>query len=152
MKSGMTMKLERALYEYSGADRVGIYGCFEVSLGCGYGNERVDFMTMDSKDEFRCYEIKSSEEDFTSDAKLSFVGDYNYLLITYELYELKAKISVSEKLKNLFIHGIGLLIYDNGKIKLEHKAKKKNITTANRIELMHSMIRSLSRYCIHEFD
>ena len=124
MKSGMTMKLERALYEYSGADRVGIYGCFEVSLGCGYGNERVDFMTMDYKDTFCCYEIKSSAEDFASNAKLSFVGDYNYLLIPYEL---KEKISVSEKLKNLFIHGVGLLIYDNGKIELVHKAKKKNI-------------------------
>ena len=72
MKTKLTMAMERALYEHSKAHGVGIYGCFEVSLGEGYGNERVDYMTMDSNDTFRCYEIKESESDFNSKAKMSF--------------------------------------------------------------------------------
>ena len=152
MKTKRTQEMEKALYEYSGAGGAGVYGCFEVSLGGGYGKERVDFMTMDSKDEFRCYEIKSSEEDFASDAKLSFAGDFNYLLIPHGL---KEKIIGSEKLKNLFLHGAGLLIYKgNGKIVLDHnhRAKKKTLTLAKRVELMHSMTRSLSRYSKYEFN
>lgn len=152
MKTKRTKEMEKALYNYCGAGGVGVYGCFEVSLGGGYGKERVDFITMDSKDEFRCYEIKSSEEDFASDAKLSFIGDFNYLLIPHGL---KEKISGSEKLKSLFLHGVGLLLYKgNGKIILDHdhRAKKKTLTLAERVDLMHSMTRSLSRYCKYEFD
>ena len=152
MKTERTQEMEKALYNYCGAGGVGVYGCFEVSLGGGYGKERVDFITMDSKDEFRCYEIKSSEEDFASDAKLSFVGDFNYLLIPHGL---KEKISGSEKLKSLFLHGVGLLLYKgNGKIILDHdhRAKKKTLTMAERVDLIHNMTRSLSRYCKYEFD
>lgn len=149
MKSNKTIEMEKALYGYSRTDGVGVYGCFEVSLGDGYGKERVDFMTMDSKDEFRCYEIKSSEEDFVSDAKLSFVGDFNYLLIPSAL---KRKIEGSEKYKNLYLHGVGLLLYqDNGNIVVDRKAKKHSLSLNKRVELMHDMIRSLSRYCKCEF-
>lgn len=150
MKTNRTMELEKALYEYSGAGGVGVYGCFEVSLGGGYGKERVDFMTMDSKDEFRCYEIKSSEEDFASEAKLSFVGDYNYLLIPHEL---KEKVADNERFRSLLLHGVGILLFTaGGGISVDRKARKRPLTMARRVELMHCMTRSLSRYCKYELE
>lgn len=149
MKTNITMQIENALYDYSGANNRGIYGCFEVTLGDGYGDERVDFITVDSKDEFRCYEIKSSKQDFASSAKLSFVGDFNYFVIPSELQD---EICSSEKWKKLCLHGVGLLLYDDGKIVVEHKAKRKLVTLAKRVELLHNMVRSLSRYCIYELQ
>ncbi|MBO6303958.1 MAG: hypothetical protein J6M62_02635 [Selenomonadaceae bacterium] len=152
MKTNRTMEMEKALYEYCKADCLGVYGCFEVAIGGGYGDERIDFITLNSKDEFRCYEIKSSKEDFDSNAKLSFTGDFNYLLIPDEL---KEKINESEKLKKLFLYGVGLLLYKgNGEIVPDnnHRAKKKSLTMAKRVELMHCMVRSLSRYCHCEFN
>ena len=52
-----------------------IYGCEEVTIGFWHekkGNEHVDYMTMDSHDIFRCYEIKVSMQDLKSHAKKSF--------------------------------------------------------------------------------
>lgn len=153
MKTDLTMEMEKALYEYSGAGCAGIYGGFEVSLGDGYGQERVDYMTMDSKDEFRCYEIKSSMNDFASDAKLTFAGDYNYLFLPMELEE---RILVSEAVRDKFLRlkteGVGILLYDGKTVLMATKAKKRPLTMAKRVELMHCMVRSLSRYCECEFD
>lgn len=43
-------------------------------------------MTYDTKGVFRCYEIKVSKADFHSAAAKSFVGHYNYYVLTRELY------------------------------------------------------------------
>ena len=40
-----------------------------------------------SKDIFRCYEIKVSKQDFYSKCKKTFVGNYNYYAMPKELYE-----------------------------------------------------------------
>lgn len=48
---------------------------------------RVDYMTMDTKDIFRFYEIKISKSDFHSKAKHTFLGHYNYFVMPHELYE-----------------------------------------------------------------
>lgn len=51
--------------------------------------EICDFMQYDqSKDIFRCYEIKVSKQDFYSKAKKTFVGNYNYYAMPKELYEV----------------------------------------------------------------
>lgn len=34
-----TVSIEKALYKFSKAGGLGIYGCFEVSMGKSYGNE-----------------------------------------------------------------------------------------------------------------
>lgn len=50
--------------------------------------EICDFMQYDqSKDIFRCYEIKVTKQDFYSKAKKTFVGNYNYYAMPKELYE-----------------------------------------------------------------
>lgn len=66
-----------------------IYGCDEVTIGFfngGGGDERVDYMTMDSRGVLRCYEIKVTMGDLKSSAKKSFYGHYNYLVVTDSLY------------------------------------------------------------------
>jgi hypothetical protein len=67
------------------------YGTTEVTIGfqrSGKGKELVDFLSYDPKKEiFRCYEIKVSMADFHSKAKKSWYGNYNYLVLSEELYQ-----------------------------------------------------------------
>ena len=139
MKTELTKEIEKKIFSKVGADGLGVYGCLEVALGNAYGSEYCDFMTMDSNNVFRCYEIKISKSDFRSKNKLSFHGDYNYFVMPEELYEeVKAEIPC----------GIGVWLY-NSKGKYcycEKKSNKKKITMGKKIDLMHCMVRSLSRY------
>src|SRR5690625_1456376 len=83
-RSEITNKLAKAIYYQT--NKMGTFGCFEVTIGIG-GNERVDYMTYDTKGIVRCYEIKSSKEDFYSRAKWTFVGHYNYFVMTDETFQ-----------------------------------------------------------------
>lgn len=69
------------------------YGTTEVTVDFqrnGNGRELVDFMSYDAKkDDFRCYEIKVTMQDFHSKAKKSWCGNYNYLVLSKDLYEEK---------------------------------------------------------------
>lgn len=84
MKSGVTDQLEKAIRRAT--RKMGVFGCFEVTIGF-FGKERVDYMTYDTKGIFRCYEIKASKSDFHSGAAKSFVGHYNYYVLTHSLYK-----------------------------------------------------------------
>jgi hypothetical protein len=137
MKTELTKDIERAIYSASGADKLGFYGCFEVSFGAGYGDQYCDFVTMASDNIFRCYEIKITASDFRSKSKLSFVGDYNYFVMPTELYEA---------VRTDIPWGIGVYLYKNGKCYSEKKARKRIVTIGQRVDLMYGMIRSLSRY------
>ena len=115
---------------------MGVFGCFEVTIGW-YGKERVDYMTYDTKGIFRCFEIKVSKADFNSKAKLSFVGHYNYYVLTQELYE---------EVKNDIPSHIGVYVgskYSN--CSLVKRAKKQELLADEQM-LKDSMIRSLTRY------
>ena len=65
-KTEETLKLERAIF--FATQKTGVFSCFEVTIGF-FGNERVDYMTFDTKGIWRCYEIKTSMSDFNSKAK-----------------------------------------------------------------------------------
>lgn len=83
MKTAETVALEKSIRRAT--RKTGVFGCYEVTIGfCG--RERVDYMTYDTKGVFRCYEIKVSKADFHSAAAKSFVGHYNYYVLTRELY------------------------------------------------------------------
>ena len=87
-----TLDIEAALQKDTRIKR--IYGCEEITIGFynnGHGNEIVDFMTMDSKGIIKCYEIKVTIQDFKSDAKKSWYGHYNYLVVGKDL-EKEAKL------------------------------------------------------------
>lgn len=132
-----------------------IYGCEEVTIGffwSGGGKEHVDFMTMDSKGIFRCYEIKVTMADLKSKAKKSFYGHYNYLVITEKLWK-----EISESGIDLSQYGIpdyvGITICvlsDDGKQvskwnrwRKPRSAKKQNISEEDESMLKESLVRTM---------
>ncbi|MRI69707.1 hypothetical protein FDP56_04645 [Enterococcus casseliflavus] len=125
---------------------MGVFGCYEVSLGIrdvwsSGDHERVDFMTYDTKGDFRCYEIKVSKSDFNSKAKKSFVGDYNYYVLPIALYnELGGKDYFNRYIDN----DIGIIAFDAIKPCLR-SAKKKRVMFDIRANLMESMMKSMFR-------
>ena len=135
-KTQLTKEIEVALFKAVKADGLGVYGCLEVSFGSGYGDQYCDFVTMDADNVFRCYEIKISKSDFNGKAKLSFLGDYNYFVLTEELYK---------DVKEGIPWWIGVYVFKDGRCHCEKKSSKQKITIGQRIDLMHGMIRSLSR-------
>ena len=127
-KTETTQYLERKIREAT--SKLGVFKCFEVTIGLG-GKERVDYMTVDTKGIWRCYEIKCSLADFRSKAAKSFYGHYNYYVLTQELYE---------KVKDEIPKHIG--IYVGGMVK--RNAKRQELIIDEDI-LKVSMIRSLAR-------
>lgn len=149
-KTELTKEIERALYFYTESNKAGTYGCFEACLGLGYGDEYVDFLTMDSKNVFRAYEIKVTFSDLKSKAKKSFVGDYNYFVIPAKLWE---NDDVKMYIRTNYWR-IGVIVYDevtyaNGYcskgLHSVRKCVKMSIGIGERVSLMHYMVRSLSR-------
>lgn len=84
MKTKETLDLEKSLYRFT--NRMGTFGCFEVTIGW-FGKERVDYMTYDTKGDFKCFEIKVSKKDFHSKHHNTFVGHLNYYVMPKELWE-----------------------------------------------------------------
>jgi len=115
-----------------------IYGCEEITIGFynnGHGNEVVDFMIMDSKGIIKCYELKVTLQDLKSDAKRSWYGHYNYLVISRELYE-----KVSDW--NEYIpDNVGIIVGEC--LESKRKAKRCDISSETEIMLKESMIRSM---------
>ncbi|EOB3407632.1 hypothetical protein ACIJDF_002723, partial [Enterococcus hirae] len=84
MKKDLTRQAEKCLWYET--NRMGVFGCFEVTIGW-LGNERVDYITYSVDNTIRCYEIKVTLSDLKSKAKQTFIGDYNYLVVTNDLWE-----------------------------------------------------------------
>jgi hypothetical protein len=133
-KTDLTIELERQIW--TATAKQGVFGCFEVTIGW-FGEERVDYITYDTKGIWRCYEIKVSKSDFYSKAKKTFVGHFNYYVMPNELYE---------EIKEDIPKHIGVYI-GNYSIK---KAKKQQLTVDEEV-LKDSMIRSLSREFSKQF-
>lgn len=127
-KTEVTKKLEDAIY--SETRKQGTFGCFEVTIGW-LGNERVDYMTYNTKGEWRCYEVKCSLSDFHSKSKKTFLGHYNYYVMTRELYE--------KVIGEIPCH-IGVYVYST----LVKRPKKQELGIDEQI-LKDSFIRSLYR-------
>lgn len=128
-KTDLTLQLERRIY--STTNKMGVFGCFEVTIGW-YGEERVDYITYDTKGIWRCYEIKASKSDFYSTSKKTFVGHYNYFVLPSKLYE---------EVKHDIPNHVG--VYVNG-VHSVKRAKKQELAVDEEI-LKNSLIRSLSR-------
>ena len=96
-----------------------------------YGKERVDYITYNTKGVWRCYEIKASKSDFHSKAKKTFIGHYNYFVLTSELYE-----DVKSEIPN----HIGVYVGS----RLVKRAKKQKLSVDEQV-LKDSMIRSMYR-------
>lgn len=125
MKTEETLRLERAIRLSTG--KLGTYGCFEVTIG----TERVDYMTVDTKGVWRCYEVKVSKADFHSPCAKTFCGNYNYFVMPDALYE---------KVKDEIPEGIGV---SNGHY-IIRPAKKRELGVEPTL-LQQCMLRSLYR-------
>lgn len=136
-KTALTKQIEIALFSYTKSDCAGTYGAYEVTFGAAYGDERVDYVTLKSNGEIRCYEIKVSKSDFHSKAKVSFYGDYNYYVMPEELYN---------EIRNEVPWTVGIIVLKpSGNLNEVRKAGKKTVPPWQRYMVTHCMVRSLSR-------
>ncbi len=129
-KTKLTKELERSIY--NAIYKQGVFCCLEVTIGW-FGSERVDMLSYDTKGIFRCFEIKSSVSDFYSKAKKTFIGHYNYFVLTQEVYQ-KVKEDIPKEI-GVYIGGDCI-----------KRAKKQQVSKETMEVLKDSMIRSLSRY------
>lgn len=83
-KTETTKQLERLL-ERKFNKRNEFY-VFECTIGW-YGSEIVDCIMYNCDRQIYCYEIKQSVQDFHSKNALTFIGNKNYFVMPYSLYE-----------------------------------------------------------------
>ena len=123
------------------------YGASEVSIDFarnGVKKELVDFMSYDAKaDIFRCYEIKVTMSDFRSKAKLSWYGNYNYLVLSAALYRHQSL----EEWKKQIPEPVGIIVVDTDAFspvkESVKKASMQKITQEQNDALKKSLIRTL---------
>lgn len=149
MKSPETLKIETILLQNCFAPNnpslAKSYASPEVTIGFQRdhkGHERVDFLSYDPKEQiFKCYEIKVSMSDFKSNAKLSWYGHYNYLVITKELFLEKPLQWWRDEVPEY----VGIIVVDtkNEAKKSIKKATKGNISLERYEMLKDSLIRTL---------
>lgn len=121
------------------------YGTAEVKIDFvrnGNGKESVDFLSFDPKtDIFKCYEIKISMADFHSNAKLSWHGNYNYLVLSNTLFEQQSL----EKWKKEIPVNVGIIVVntDTGWKRIVKRSKKLEIDKLQKEMLKNSLIRTM---------
>jgi hypothetical protein len=128
----LTKNLKKSIW--FATKKMGVFGCFEVTIGFN-GKERVDYMTLDTKGTWRCYEIKISKSDFHSKSKNTFIGHYNYYVMPKELYD---------EVKNEIPNHIGVFIGNEHYGFCTKNAKKQMLGESEDV-LKISMIRSMNR-------
>ena len=79
--------------------------------------------------------------DFHSEAKKSWYGDYNYLVLSFELYSQKTLDWWKSQIPN----DVGLIVVTPETLykDIVFRAKKRNISDEQRIMLKDSLLRSL---------
>ena len=111
MKRSETIIIENVLYQDLFGANPSLakeYGTTEVTIQRKkQKRELVDFMSYDPrKDIFRCYEIKVSMNDFHSKAAKSWYGNYNYLVLSRELYMQQSLEEWKEQCQNKIYRSI----------------------------------------------
>lgn len=149
MKSPTTKHIEYLIFNHT--KKLGTYGCREVKIG-GVKTKRyitdnqefVDYMTITSDGEITCYEIKSSLEDIKSNARLSFYGHKNYIVMPIELYDVICNESwFLRKLEN---HTVGVISVNKlDELKVIKKCKNKKISIGTQTILLESFAKSTAR-------
>lgn len=122
MKTLTTKKLEKLLEQHFN-NRNDFY-VFECTIGW-YGSEIVDCIMYNCQREICCYEIKQSIQDFRSKNKLTFIGNKNYFVMPYRLYE---------KVKNEIPYEIGVYVAIDH---IEHKEKEEFINDYGVVKVAH---------------
>lgn len=136
MKTPLTLKQEELIYQEVNAKKIGLYSSFEVAVKENQ-REYIDFMTMDTNETIRCYEIKSSLADFKSKSAKTFIGDFNYYVMPAELYE---------KIKDELEWGVGVYVTEGNTIKRIKNSRRKTVYSYERHYYCHAMNRSMAKY------
>lgn len=84
MKTETTKRLEQLLANRF--NKRNEFYVFECTIGW-YGKEIVDCIMYNCQRETYCYEIKQSKQDFYSKNRLTFIGNKNYFVMPYKLYQ-----------------------------------------------------------------
>ena len=110
-------------------------GCAEVMLG---DDGIVDYISIElgGRHIVRCYEIKISKSDFLSDAKKTFIGEYNYYVIPSELWmDIRGHVEP----------GIGVwCVTRTGNAYVKRKARPRKCTRS-KTEILMQIVRALNR-------
>lgn len=69
------------------------------------------------KGDFYCYEIKSSAEDFHSKNGHNFMGDFNYYIMSHDIYLV---------VKDEIPYNVGVYCPNSGELRAVKKAKRKD--------------------------
>lgn len=134
-KTELTKTIESILIETYKRE----YGCLEVSMGFGTAKDgRVDYLVMDSKGIFKCFEIKVTKSDFRSPCINSFEGHYNYYVMPEWLFE-----EVKEEIPAYV--GVFIPLERYGELKSVKQAKKQKLSDEKVLKLTQYLARSLSR-------
>ena len=136
-----TKELEHLLYNHLW--RKGWYGVYECAIPkclCRkVRRERMDMLTYETSGIWRVYELKVSKSDLHSQSALSFVGHYNYLVVTEDL--------VAEA-KKMLPKDIGIYAaYEQGKkkwIELVRNPRKRELLCSHE-DMQFALIQALSR-------
>lgn len=100
-------------------------------------------MTYSIDNTIRCYEIKVDFSELNNKKRQTFICDYNYLVISQELWEKLAQDDeLMWKYKNW---GIYVFSEKHMSLKCVKKSKKQNVLLGNRITALESMVRSLNQ-------
>ena len=152
MKTEKTKDIEYALIRKYCANKFnGNFGALEVPVDytLGKGKQNIDFAYYKAdKQDIYCFEIKISKTDFNSKASLSFDGNYNYLVADKELadYLYQNWHNQLERQnwthQDLAIHGVGLIEFDNDKLKTLIKPQRREIHLANKMSLIEGILRA----------
>lgn len=140
-KTEETKRLERNIWEFT-HQQTYIYGAFEVTIGYiaygGKGYDRADYVTIGTDGTIRAYELKTSVSDFHSDAKLSWIGHYNYLVLTQAVYEQIDTHDVS--------WSVGIIVDDADKgMRIVRKPHKQQRSVGQSAEVVESMMKAAVR-------
>lgn len=140
MKTEETKKIEELLFKRLGSNEI---GCGEVTIGW-WGKEIVDFITctVDKNRYIKCFEIKVSKADFHSDAKLTFIGNYNYFVMPLELY--KEVISEIPYGIGVYVETEESLLAGKGKLTCIQKSLYRDLRYDKSV-ILSSMLRSMQR-------
>lgn len=164
MKTETTKKLEELLANRF--NRRNDFYVFECTIGwCG--KEIVDCIMYNCQREIYCYEIKQSKQDFHSKNKLTFIGNKNYFVMPYKLYqevknEIPSEIGVfvaidrleikEEEIYNLEIKKTKFWAEPVDGLKELYciKSARKQELKADKEVILSSMLRSMQRDRIYD--
>ena len=161
MKTEATRKLEKLLYQSMNFRND--FFVFECTIGW-YGKEIVDCIKYTVQREIYCYEIKQSKQDFYSKNALTFIGNYNYFVMPYDLYE-KVKNDIPKEIGvYVSIDRVETIVQETQKEKTFSpkyisgfndliciKRAKKQELKADKEVILSSMLRSMQRDRILNF-